>query len=259
MKYLRIISILMGASLGVQLEYRANFTVNLLETALRLMGSVLGLSILFGGGESVAGWTFAEALAVLGIFTFFDGLISMALAPNLNRIAEGVRTGTLDFVLLKPVDAQFLVSFRNIDLLKLPDVLLGLGILGWSLGHTGVRLENLLLGAGLLLTAYLIVYSIWFALSTTAFWFVRVENVTELFWGVYRAGQFPIQVFPGWVRTAFTFVIPIAFITTVPAEAFTGRLEGVNLWAAVGMGIGLFVASRGFWRFALRAYTSASS
>jgi ABC-2 type transport system permease protein len=259
MKYIRIISLLMGASLSVQLEYRANFTVNLIETALRLMGSVLALSILFGDGKVVAGWSFTEALVVLGIFTFFDGLISMALAPNLNRIAEGVRTGTMDFVLLKPLDAQFLVSFRNIDLLKLPDVLLGLGIIAWALSQTGVRLENIFLGAGLLLLAYVIVYSIWFMLSTTAFWFVRVENVTELFWGLYRAGQFPVQVFPGWVRLAFTFVIPIAFITTVPAEAFTGRLEGINIWVALGLAVGLALVSRGFWRFALRSYTSASS
>jgi ABC-2 type transport system permease protein len=251
----------MGASLSTQLEYRANFVVNLIETVLRILGSLLGLSILVGDAQNIGGWSLLEAAVVLGIFTLFDGLMSMALAPNLNRIAEGVRTGTFDFTLLKPIDAQFLVSFRNLNLLRLPDVLLGLGIIGWSVLQLAPHpsLEQLGLGILLLVAAYLMVYAIWFMLATTAFWFVRVENITELFWGFYRAGQFPITVFPTWVRMFFTFVIPIAFITTVPAQAFTGKLEGASVWVALALAAGLFAVSRWFWRFALRSYTSASS
>ncbi len=258
-RYARLIGIFVGAGLSVQLEYRANFVVNLIETALRALGTFLGISILFAGSTNVGGWTFLEAAVIVGVFTLFDGLISMLLTPNLNRIAEGVRTGTMDFTLLKPIDAQFLVSFRNVNILRLPDVVLGLGIIVWALAQLGSSVVNVALGLALLLTAYAIVYGIWFMLSTSAFWFVRVENVTELFWGFYRAGQFPVTAFPGWVRTFFTFVIPIAFITTVPAQAFTGRLEGNALLGAFIIAAVLLVASRLFWRFALRSYTSASS
>jgi ABC-2 type transport system permease protein len=258
-RYTRLVSIFTGASLSAQLEYRANFVVNLVETVLRALGTLLGISILFGDGGSVGGWSFLEAAVVVGVFTLFDGLMSMLLTPNLNRIAEAVRTGTMDFTLLKPIDAQFLVSFRNINVLRLPDVILGVGIIVWALAQLGSSWANILLGLALLLTAYAIVYSIWFMLSTSAFWFVRVENITELFWGFYRAGQFPVTAFPGWVRVFFTFVIPIAFITTVPAQAFTGRLETVNLWIALLIAVALLLVSRWFWRFALRSYTSASS
>ncbi len=258
-KYTRLIGIFIGAGLSAQLEYRANFVVNLVETVLRALGTLLGVSILFGDTNSVGGWSFLEAAVVLGVFTLFDGLMSMLLTPNLNRIAEGVRTGTMDFTLLKPIDAQFLVSFRNVNILRLPDVLLGAGIMVWALAQLGSSPLGIGLGLALLLTAYAIVYSIWFMLSTSAFWFVRVENITELFWGFYRAGQFPVTAFPGWVRVFFTFVIPIAFITTVPAEAFTGKLETVNLAIALLIAVVLLVVSRWFWRFALRSYTSASS
>ncbi len=260
-RYWRLISIFMGASLSAQLEYRVNFVINLVETILRVLGSLLGLIILLGENKSLGGWSFHEAAVVLGVFTLFDGLIGLALAPNLNRIAEGVRTGTMDFTLLKPIDSQFLVSFRNINLLRLPDVLLGLGIIVWAVLQSPIlpNLGNLSLGILLLLCAYSIVYGIWFMLSTTAFWFVRVENITELFMGFYRAGQFPVSVFPGWVRTLFTFVIPIAFITTIPAQALTGKLEQNSLWIALGFAALLLFLSRWFWRFALRSYTSASS
>jgi ABC-2 type transport system permease protein len=257
----KLIGIFMGASLSTQLEYRANFVVNLVETVLRILGSLLGLSILVGDAQNIGGWSLLEAAVVLGIFTLFDGIMSLSLFPNLSRIAEGVRTGTMDFTLLKPIDAQFLVSFRHFNLLRLPDVLLGVGIVIWAVVQRSPRPNLGQLGLGLLLlcTAYLMVYAICLMLSTTAFWFVRVENIIELFWGFYRAGQFPISVFPGWVRLFFTFVIPIAFITTVPAQAFTGKLEGNTVWVALGLAVGLLALSRWFWRFALRSYTSASS
>jgi ABC-2 type transport system permease protein len=258
-RYTRLVSIFTGSSLSAQLEYRANFVVNIFETILRALGTLLGISILFGDGSSVGGWSFLEAAVVVGVFTLFDGLMSMLLTPNLNRIAEAVRTGTMDFTLLKPIDAQFLVSFRNVNLLRLPDVILGAGIIVWALAQLGSSVGNILLGLTLLLIAYAIVYSIWFMLSTSAFWFVRVENITELFWGFYRAGQFPVTAFPGWVRVFFTFFVPIAFITTVPAQAFTGKLETSNLLIALLIAVGLLLVSRWFWRFALRSYTSASS
>jgi ABC-type uncharacterized transport system permease subunit len=86
-----------------------------------------------------------------------------------------------------------------------------------------------------------------------------VENITELFNGLFRAGQFPVTVFPGWVRVFFTFIVPVAFITTVPAEAVVGRIRPEIALASAGVALALLAISRWFWGVALRSYTSASS
>lgn len=259
-KYTRLVSIFTAASVSAQLEYRANFVVNVLTSLGAAAGGLFGLLLVYGDGSAVGGWSQLEAIVVLGVFTFVRGFISTALAPNLNKIAEGVRTGTLDFVFLKPMDAQFYVSTRNLNILRLPDVLLGLGLIAWAGSRLpGVSLGGLLLGAGLTAASLAIVYSIWFALATTAFWFVRVENVTELFNGFYRAGQFPVSVYPPVVRFVFTAIVPIAFITTVPAEAMVGRLSPGTGLVAVGVAAALLLASRLFWSRAVASYTSASS
>jgi ABC-2 type transport system permease protein len=92
-----------------------------------------------------------------------------------------------------------------------------------------------------------------------AFWFVRVDNITELFYGFYEAGRFPITVYRGWVRGLLTFVVPIAFITTFPASALLGRSDSSDLAWGIGLAVFMFLAATRFWNFALRHYSSASS
>ncbi len=247
-------------SLSAQLEYRANFVGSVLASFGEVAVGLLGLVLFFGASDRLGGWTFPQAALVLGFFMLAESFISVLLQPNLNRIAEQVRLGTMDFNLLKPVDAQFLVSTRQVNVFRLSDAVVGLLVIGWA----APRLPDLtwggaLLAALLFASALVMVYSVWFMLSTTAFWFVKVQNVTELFNGVFSAGRFPAAAFPAWVRTALTFVVPVAFVTTVPAEAALGRLDaGLALWSPV-VALALLAASRLFWTFALRSYTSASS
>jgi ABC-2 type transport system permease protein len=152
------------------------------------------------------------------------------------------------------------VSSRNVNIFPLFNIVVGIGIVAWALsGIPGTSASGVLLGVILIGAALVIVYAIWFMLTTTAFWFVRVENITELFNGVFRAGQFPVTVFPGWIRIFFTFVVPVAFITTVPAEALIGRFDQTAAATAAGVALLLLIAARLLWRWAVGSYTSASS
>lgn len=260
MRYLRLAAIFAGASISAQLEYRANFLLGLLGALLQAGGSLFGLLILTGDGQSVGGWSYREAMVVVGLFTLVQGFIGAFLYPNLNKIAEAIRTGTMDFTLLKPIDAQFQVSARNVNIFPLTNIVIGLMVIGWALpGIPGVTSAGLLIGTLLVVAALMIVYAVWFLLTTTAFWFVKVENITELFNGLFRAGQFPVSVLPGWVRFFFTFVVPVAFITTVPAEAIIGRAKLPSALTAIGVALVLLAVSRWLWQRAVGSYTSASS
>jgi ABC-2 type transport system permease protein len=259
-RYLRLIGVFVRASVSAQLEYRANFLISLIGALLTSGGALFGLLLLSADGQPVGGWTYREASVVVGLFTIVQGFIGAVLSPNLNKIAEAIRLGTMDFTLLKPIDAQFLVSTRNVDLFRLIDIGIGLIIIIVAAsGLPAMGVSSVLLGALLIGTALLIVYAIWFILTTTAFWFVKVENITELFNGLFRAGQFPVSAYPGWVRGLFTFIVPVAFITTVPAEAIIGRIRLESALMAAGIALALLAVARWFWGVAVRSYTSASS
>jgi ABC-2 type transport system permease protein len=96
-------------------------------------------------------------------------------------------------------------------------------------------------------------------LGATSIWFVKIYNVTEVLRGLLEAGRYPMVAYPTGYRFFFTFVVPVAFLTTIPAEAMLRRGEITWVIGAAGLAVGLFAFSTWFWRFALRFYTSASS
>lgn len=256
-RYLRVFLLFLRLSLAAEMEYRLNFLLGLLSSALTLLGALFGLLLLYQGGYRPGGWAFEEALLVLAAFTLLQGLGSTLFAPNLNKIVEHVQQGTLDFVLLKPLDPQFWLSLRAFSPWGLGDVLLGLGLLLYAGVRLGLGPWDYGAFAGYWLLGALMLYSLWFLLATTSIWFVKIYNVTEVLRGLLEAGRFPVGAYPALYRVFFTFVVPVAFLTTVPAEVALGRGEGTFL--ALVLAVLLFLLARGFFRLALRSYTSASS
>ena len=258
-RYLSVLGLLWSAALAAEMEYRANFVLATLTSLGNLSGSLFGLFLFYRTGYTFEGWSWLEALVVLGIFTVLQGFSSTFLAPNLNSIVKHVQQGTLDFVLLKPISSQFWLSSHTLSPWGLPDLLFGGVLIGYAGQRLGVEIGDYLLSAVPLLFGFASLYSLWFMLGATSIWFVKVYNVTEVLRGLLEAGRYPMVAYPTAYRFFFTFVVPVAFLTTVPAEAMLGRVQlGWVVGAGVLALVLLFVA-RAFWQFALRFYTSASS
>ncbi len=259
MNYLRILWLFWATSMAAELEYRINFGLAALGSLGGLAGSLFGLFLFYQGDYRFQGWAWEEALIVLGIFTILQGFAALVLNPNLNRIVEQVREGTLDFVLLKPISSQFWLSLRVISPWGLPDMAAGILVVVYALSRLELGLGSLLWGLIPLGLGCLSFYSLWFMLGATSIWFVKIYNVTEVLRGLVEAGRFPTMAYPAAYRFFFTFVVPVAFLTTVPAEAILGRASGAYWLGAFVLAAGLGLGSHLFWRFALRFYTSASS
>lgn len=261
MNYLRLFGVYFRLSVMGELAYRVNFYVQLFQSLVELATALTGLAVIFSYTTTLAGWTSDEMLALVGVFFITGGLIGLVIRPSLEQFITSVRDGTFDFTLVKPEDAQFLMSVQVVDIWKLIDIVMGFAVLITAL----IKLGNKV-GAGqaltfgmMLLTGAIIIYSFWLMLATLSFWFVRVENILVIFQSMYEAGRWPISLYPGWLRFALTFIVPVAFATTVPAQALTGRLTGGTLAGAVTAAFALVIVSRLIWRMGLRRYSGASA
>lgn len=244
-----------------ELAYRVNFITQFFQAFLSLGLALGGLAIVFNQTDTLAGWHPAELTALVGIYVLVGGLISLVIQPSMQRFMEDIRLGTLDFMILKPEDAQFLISVRQIEIWKLIDVGLGFAVLIVALLQLGTQIgpaQAAAFGVALLAGAT-IVYSFWLILATSAFWFVKTENILVIFQAMYQAGRWPVTIYPPWLQGILTFLVPIAFAVTVPAQALTGRLTLQTLLLAVAVAIGLFLLSRWFWRFGIKFYAGASA
>ena len=110
-----------------------------------------------------------------------------------------------------------------------------------------------------LLAGAAMVYSFFLILATCTFWFVRLENILVIFQAMWEAGRWPIGIYPPWLRYSLTFIVPVAFATTVPAEALAGRLAPETLSGALALALALLGLSRWFWRVGVSHYSGASA
>ena len=258
-RYFKILQLFWSTAIATELEYRLNFLIAAITSIANLVGSLFGLFLFYRTGYTFQGWSWEEATIVLGLFTLLQGFSATFLVPNLNSIVKQVELGTLDFVLLKPISSQFWLSTKTISPWGFPDLLFGAILIIYAGNDLGLTWNNYLASLIPLSFGIVILYSLWFILGATSIWFVKINNVTEVLRGLLEAGRYPMVAYPAGYRFFFTFVVPVAFLTTVPAEAMLNRSElSWSLGAAFLAGI-LFAFSIFFWRFALRFYTSASS
>jgi viologen exporter family transport system permease protein len=244
-----------------ELQYRVNFLVSVLQSALTLAVALAVLALVYSHTDELNGWSQSELLCLTGIQILMGGLIKMSIQPNMTRLIEDVREGKLDFALTKPEDSQVLVSVREVRIWQAVDVVSGLIVLGVGLSRitTDVGLADAAAFAVALVLGALLIYCFWLIVATVAFWVVNMWHAVELFDGVFQTGRWPIGIYPGWLRYSVTFLVPIAFAVTVPAEALTSRLDWQTLVLAVVFAIVLFAGTRWFWRFGLRRYSGASA
>tara|TARA_Y100001968_G_scaffold297220_1_gene305994 strand:+ start:583 stop:1371 length:789 start_codon:yes stop_codon:yes gene_type:complete len=248
-------------AIASQLEYKSNILIELLSLLASLIGSIFILSLFFKEGHQLGGWTWEEALVVQGVYTFLNGIFNTFLKPNLGEIIKHVREGTLDFVILKPIDSQFCLSTRTFSPAGIPEIFVGLFIAIFATGKAvnEIIIWNPLLFILTLTLGVIILYSLWFITATTSIWFVQTWSTSEVLRSFLTAGRFPSSAYPVNIRLIFTFVFPITFITTIPAEALLGNVSISNLVFSLVIAFIFLSISRRFWRFSLRHYTSASS
>ena len=261
MNYLRLLIAFFWVGVVGEVAYRVNFFFQLFQSFVSLGVAITGLSVVFSYTDTLGGWGQEEILALVGVYLLVGGIIGFVIQPGMEHFIESVHDGTLDFTLTKPEDAQLLVSIRRVNIWSLIDIVLGLGVLAFALVRLGEKVGGGEAGEFLLMLTVgaIIIYSFFLILATLSFWFVRVENFLTIFQSMYEAGRWPVSLYPGWLRYGLTFVVPVAFATTVPAEALTGRLTWVTLLVAVSIAAVVFTISRFFWRDGLRHYSGTSA
>jgi ABC-2 type transport system permease protein len=261
MNYFRLVRVFFRVNIVGELAYRINFFINLFQSILGLGTALLGMAIIFSFTSSLGGWSPAEILALVGIYVLIGGIIRFTIQPGMEQLIESVRDGTFDFTLTKPEDAQLMTSISRFGIWEIINIFLGFALLLVALARLGGNVGGLaaLEFVAMLLTGAVIIYSFFLILATLAFWLVRVENILTIFQSMYEAGRWPISLYPAWLRYGLTFVIPVAFATTVPVEALTNRLNWETLLVAFGLAVILLMASRAFWKMGLRHYSGTSA
>ncbi len=261
MHLLRVSAALLSVALQTSMRYRLDFALQGLMALVWLGWTLAPLLLVFGERPSLGGWSLDQALLVMAFFIALKGIMEAFIQPNLQQVVEHIRRGTLDLLLVKPADAQLLISLGRVEPASLVQLLGGaaLAVVACQRLHLTPQPLHILAALALLGGATCILYSVWLIAVSAAFWFVRVDNLANLFEAIFDAARWPASAFRGWVRAVLTFVIPVLLMTSWPAMALLGQLDLPQIALALTLALAFLLLARLAWRTALRHYTSASS
>jgi ABC-2 type transport system permease protein len=264
-RYVRLWFNLGRYALVRELAFRGNYLAKLSVELLWLAILLVFYRTVFARTSVIATWSESEYLFFVGCYFALEGLIETLFLENCNEFSDLIRSGNLDFYLLKPIDEQFLISCQHFDWSTAPNFLMGAGVMGLSLYqmHWTFAPLQVVLFLTLFICGTIMAYCFLLTLTSAAIWFTRNQSLFELWWLFTSLMRYPREIFTtswaapiGWF---FTFIIPILLVVNLPASVMVKVLDyrfvGFMLLATVL----LLLGSRRFFRYALRKYRSASS
>lgn len=208
----------------------------------------------------LGGWSLGEATALLGTFQVVSGILATFIEPNLEWFTSQVKNGKLDNILLQPVPSIFLASLGSCAPLGLSEVMLGatLVLVGlYEAGKiptaTGILGWLVLVAAGIAIT-----WASRMLLASLAFWAPSVE-LDVLYRALWQCGRYPVSIYRQPIRFVLTYMLPVAFISTIPAHILIQDTDPLQIVIGLVVAIGAIGVVQLAWNAGLRRYTSATS
>lgn len=265
-RYFRLMAAFARNSFARELAFRANFIVKIVVEILWLAILLIFYRTVFTRTTMVAGWSEGQYLCFLGCYFALEGLLETLFLENCSEFSDLVRSGELDFVLLQPIDEQFMISCRKIDWSTGANVFMGIAVmvLGLRQMPEAISPGRVAGFVALFVCGMVMAYSFLLMLTSGALWFTRNQSLFELWWLFGSLMRYPSEIFRGpWAYPMgwfFSFVVPVLLIVNVPARVLARGLDDFWLIAfTVASAVVLFLFSRAFFRHALQRYRSASS
>ena len=278
--YSRVFLTFARNSLIRDMTFRSNFVLDCISSLSWLLMNLGFYLIVFYHVKSIGvdtGWGRNEFFVFLATTWLINSIIQAFLMPNAQEFSELIRTGGLDFALLKPIDTQFLISFRRVEWSSLSNFLLGLIILFYALFQLSSRTDPVWQWSWLGLALYflyiacgvLLMYSLMICLAATSIWLGRNQSLYDFWFYITNFSRYPMEIYQGgWglpLWFTVTFIVPVLVVVNVPARLLAQPLVPRQNWEwglagfAILATLVALVGSRWVFNRALRSYSSASS
>lgn len=267
-KYRRVLETFFRNSMLRELMFRGNFLITLITRSFWFVVQIVMFGLIYRSVAQINDWTREEYFGFMATGMLINAIVETFFMPNCARFSELIRTGDLDFALLKPIDTQFLVSMEKMELGMVSQIVFALGLLTYSVvsSHAHVTISAATTYLVLIGAAVTFFYSLMIGLAATSVFFGRNQGLLDFWFYVTIFARYPSDIYSGSptaevFRFLFSYVLPILLVVTVPARVVLGKtLEpGWLTWLTVILAAMSFAVSRTVFHWSLRHYRSASS
>lgn len=274
--YFRVFLAFVRNSLVRDMMFPANFIIETISSFGWVMMNVGFYVLIFqytnqigANGTEGDGWDKYQFFVFISTSMFINSVVQMFFMTNADEFSELIRTGGLDFALLKPIDTQFLVSLRKVEWASVANFTVAAALMIYALPRVGgfqLTIWQVLLYPLYVLAGIGILYSLTIVLAAASVWLGRNTSIYDFWFYITTFSRYPMEIYNGpiggWLRWGFTFMLPILIVVNVPARMLAKPLQReyayLALFALAATAASL-VASRWVFQRALLSYRSASS
>jgi ABC-2 type transport system permease protein len=258
-KYAAVYREFIGNSLAEATTYRLNFVlVSLMD--IIFYGTALGsIDFLFDYVTTIGTWDRNHFMFFISFMLAIDHLHMTFISENFWNFSGEIRTGKLDFILLKPVSGIFVCFFRLIRAGTMIN-----GVIPWALlvifgRRIGFDLWSWIFLVPAVLLGLALMVAIEILMTLCGFWTVSSWGINFLRMQLQQLSRFPDFIYRSYFRKFFTVIIPILAIGSGPVQFLFGPgVPLLGIWTIGALCIIGFLI-RIVWRKGVAAYESASS
>jgi ABC-2 type transport system permease protein len=270
-RYARVFGVFARNSLVRDMTFRANFIIDCVSSLSWVLMNIGFYLLIFQYTTEIGvktGWHEPQFFIFLATTMFINSAVQAFFMPNASEFSELIRTGSLDFALLKPIDTQFLISLQKIEWSSLSNFVAAAVMLVYSLGRLDYApsLAQCVLYPAYLACGAALLYSLMIVLASLSVWLGRNQSLYDFWFYITTFSRYPMEIYDGPIggvlRQAFTFAIPVLIVVNVPARMLAWPLQDQSwplaFYAALAT-LASLAASRWIFQQALGSYRSASS
>lgn len=242
-------------------DYRGNLIAEIIDSLLNFIVNITFFGILYFNVDYIAGWNNAEMLSLIGVTQLITSILYILFMNNLPRIQRYILSGDFDYILLKPCDEQFYVSFRYFYFGGLPNLVFSVGLIIYAVLklEVDIRIVNVLVFLIYIISGVIICYAIWLIIMTLSIMTLKVGQLHELFLSSLKFMEYPKGIYKGMIRAVVLYIVPLVTVSNIPVEVLLGKLKISNSFYIIILAVMLYCVSRFFWKISLCKYNSASS
>lgn len=261
MKYLRMFWVFLRASIVKEIAFRANFFIGIIGSFCFIALYILVL-VFLTKFMSFGSWGTREMWVLMGVFLIIVYAVFFLFWRGLFRVSQEIHSGAFDYILVLPVDSQFVASCRGGGVHNLLSLIFGIIILviATSTLEFSPNILQIIVSVICISIAILDFYSLLILTICLGF---KYGDASEIFWMTFRFQdflRFPLEAFSQVNPFFLAIVIPFSALSSIPAGILIWQdYPVINSIVFILVSILFIIVTRMAWNKSLQYYSSASS
>ena len=261
-RYIKLWLAFFRNTLSRDMEFKMNFVLELFIDFIYYGSLFFFFQVIFQYQNSFGDFNQDAVIIFLILLYIVDSIYVFFLGGNVFEVNNKVRTGDLDFILTKPINPQFFISFRYVNSYALISIFI-LSVLLLQLSYNYHNEQFIIINYVVCFISIIlgvsIFYSIEFIIACLAFWFRNFSYAGWLAGELIKYSRRPDSIYKKWFRKTLFTIFPMAMICSVPSRILIFGIDFKLFVLQLFISIFFLWVTTLIWRKGLLQYESASS